>query len=323
MGSLMSGGRPRPAAGRTGASSGAGGVSAARVMSALDAGPTAVLAWAPEGFSSVRMRLGGHASEPDGLEAALAASHRARLLSDPGEYNELNLAPRTLRVVRQGSSRACVLEGALSDYAAYRASMQLWGRLSERRRFKRCLEGLEGVRPHRVGVSVVLLCRDSQVLLVRRTEATSWYPGCWSVPAEGASASDLEVGEDGVPFWDPSRTARRGLLEEVGVASAETMLTFFAVLADVATGALSVVGRAEVPLSGAELLEAMSGAHDAAEASQVRLLPWSRSALAQELPELSPTVPNHAFALVGAAALDVGEESCSRAGWLRLLPIPD
>jgi hypothetical protein len=286
------------------------------VVSAFGSGPVAVLAWHPPGFSSVRLRLGGHDVEPDPLEAGLALTHRRRIAATPGQYNELCVAPRSLRMVGSGWSRSCLLDGVVSDYAAYLASMQLWRRTPLERRLDRCRDGLTSLRPHRVGVATTLLCSDGKMVLMRRDAETSWYPGAWAVPAEGAQAEDLEVGEDGVPVWDPLRTVRRGLSEEVGVLSVETLVKFHSVVLDVNTGALSVMGRAEVPMSGARLLEAMSQAADAQEHEERLLLPWSVASLGSVPAAASPLVPNHAFALVAAAAMDVGAERCLREGWL-------
>ena len=290
-----------------------------KTVSALGADPVVILAIGSRGFSQIKLRVDGQDVSPDPVFAALAAAHRRRIHRTPGGLNELRFAPREIYTHRLGSTDTCLLSGVMTDYAAWVAAKELWGQLSHNERFVKCQGGLRILRPHGIGVSSTVVCSDGRFLLFRRSSALSWYPDHWGGVAEGASIGDVAMGEEGLPEWDPVVTATRGLLEEVGLASMGMNWVIHSVVADVATGALSVLARAEVPFTSEEVFAKWAVAKDADEASSVRPVAWELGTFSGFSEQFRPLVPADAFALVGALALDAGWGLCIRNGWLRLL----
>lgn len=290
-----------------------------KAVSAFGADPVVILAVGARGFSRMKLRVAGQETSSDPVFSALAAAHRRRIHRTPGGFNELRFAPREIRTHRLGTTDACFLSGVLTDYAAWVAAKELWGRLSPNERFVKCQGGLHLLQPHGIGVSSTVVCSDGRLMLFRRSSTLSWYPDNWGGVAEGASIGDVVMGEEGFPEWDPVVTATRGLLEEVNAASLETNWTTHSVVVDVTTGALSVLARAEVPFTSEEVIAKRAAAKDADEASAVRPVAWELGSFLGFLDKFSPLVPSDAFAIVGALALDVGWDLCVRNGWIRLL----
>lgn len=290
-----------------------------QLVTALGAPPVAILAAASTGFNAVTLRIEGPRADTRRDEAALAAMHRRRLTLDPHGFNELRFTPTRCAVNRIGQESHLELAGSLTDYAAYLAAQQTWDRLGDHTRRTRCQGGLATLGAHGVGVSSVVQCTDGRILLLQRSDATVWYPEHWAILAEGAAIHDVEVGSDGTPIWDPGVTARRGLAEELGVASREVAWRNVALVADVTTGALSILGRARIPYTSTEALAAWRDAPDADEAVAVELVAWEFDALDEIATQLSPIVPVDAVALVGAFALDAGWALCEARGWITTL----
>lgn len=286
------------------------------VVDAFGSGPVAVLAWNERRFADVQLRLHPHADVLDPALADEADAHRRRIAATPGGLNEMRFAPRSVSVRRLGSVDRCRLEGVMTDYAAWAAAARQWSMLAGDERLARCRQGLEGVVPHGIGVAAVVVCSDGAAILAQRAEASSWYPGHWAVTGEGASVGDLTIAVDGSPQWDPVVTGRRGVHEELAVASRETDWALFAVVVDVQSGSVSVLARACVPLTSAQVVEAWRGAQDRAEAATVAAVPWDAQAVTGWAARYAPLVPVDAGALVGALALDVGWGECVRQGWV-------
>jgi len=289
-----------------------------KTVSALGADPIVVLAIGSRGFSQMKLRVDRQETSPDPVFSALAAAHRRRIHSTPGGFNELRFAPREITTHRLGTTDNCVLSGVLTDYASWVAAKELWGQLGHNERLGLCRGGLRILRPHGIGVSSTVVCSDGHLLLFRRSAALGWYPDHWGGVAEGASIGDVAMNNEGLPEWDPVVTATRGLLEEIGVVSVETHWMVHSVVADVATGALSVLARAEVPFTSEEVIAMWATAKDADEASAVRPVAWELGTFSGFPEQFMPLVPADAFALVGALALDTGWGLCVRNGWLRL-----
>ena len=290
-----------------------------KTVSALGADAVVILAIGSRGFSQIKLRVDGQDVSPDPVFSALAAAHRSRIHRTPGGLNELRFAPRDIYTHRIGTTDTCLLSGVLTDYASWVATKESWEQLSHNERFVKCQGGLRLLHPHGIGVSSTVVCSDGRLLLFRRSSALCWYPDHWGGVAEGASIGDVAMGEEGLPEWDPVVTATRGLLEEVGLASMEMNWVIHSVVADVATGALSVLARAEVPFTSEEVFAKWAAAKDADEASSVRPVAWELGTFLGFSEQFRPLVPADAFALVGALALDTGWDLCIRNGWLRLL----
>jgi diguanylate cyclase (GGDEF)-like protein len=70
--------------------------------------------------------------------------------------------------------------------------------------------------PHGMSMQMVVVTRDSQILITKRSHKTEWYPGHWSCSLEeNLSVKDFDDGRQGVEVvrhW-----AKRGLNEELGL----------------------------------------------------------------------------------------------------------
>lgn len=290
-----------------------------QVVSAFGSGPVAVLAWETRGFDDIVLYIDERTVPTDPTVAALAAAHRRRMAATPGAFNELRFSPRTLHQRRVGLRESCVMNGVMTDYAAWLAAKQQWENLSDTQRVARCRSGLLGLEAHGIGVAACVVCSDGQVLLGLRPPGGNWYPSHWSTVAESAQIGDVSMSPEGVPEWRPQTTAQRGLEEEIGVSSARIGWKFFAVVVDVVTGSLSVLGRAEVPFSSERVLELWQTAPDANEAAATGQISWELSALETIEKTHYPMVPVDALTVAGAAALDLGWDLCVERGWVATL----
>lgn len=287
-----------------------------RPVSALGSGIVVPLAWTPTGFDHITLAISARDMPLSPTVAGLAVAHRRRLMHTPGGFNELRFTPSRIVQRDVGARHECRMDGQLTDYAAWEAAKQEWERVSGVERLARCRQGLDAVGPHGVGVATAVLCRDGCIVLARRSGVANWYPGHWATVAEGAEIYDIGVGLDGVPVWDPLVTARRGLREELAVASTEIVWRLHSVVVDVGTGSVSVLARAKVPYSSDEVLAAWRDADDADEASTMAPVAWSLEGMDEVIARCTPMVPVDALTVVGALALDTGWELCRSRGWL-------
>lgn len=182
------------------------------------------------------------------LEARVLAMRHAKQYS--GRLNELRITAITAS--RSSAARSLVVHAALSDFAAHVAAREFVAAASYSSKHLWYSAGICPPLSHGLATSLVVVTSDLQMLVARRA-ASMLAGGTWDAGiGEGQSVNDLHVDADGRLVWDPYRTARRGLREELGVTRVQ-YLGFHSLIVNLVDGSTSLVGLAFLPISAEAL----------------------------------------------------------------------
>lgn len=143
-------------------------------------------------------------------------------------------------------------------------SWNLWGQVRRGDR-PACVQGTH------VGIAalhLVVRTVDDLVLTTRRSQATSFHPGCWSVSLE----EQLDVSDT-----DLHTAVRRAVAEELGIDDAtDALLHALAREHDPSSGAawgVAAFASCRVPMTGPQLIAAHDDDPDAFEHAALQVLP--------------------------------------------------
>jgi hypothetical protein len=204
-----------------------------------------------------------------GLDERISRT-REEILSRPGGYVEARPAVSNIQVVRSGEKTRVTVEGYPSDYAATVLSKLLAQEVPVRDRVlleENLIMGTRfpGFLTHSLGVQVLVITRDSRVVLSRRSASTEWCPQAWQAGVwEGVSGEDAREG-----VLDLYASARRALQDEGGLFVEDLTdgqlvpIVAGCLLSGTVSPWVTFVGRTELSVS--ELVDRASVAEEAWE----------------------------------------------------------